>query len=268
MSKKRLDKSLVERDVSRSRSQAKELIKKGEVLVNGIPVKKPASLVDADDELSLLNPEKADWVGRGGRKIWPFLESGWLSVEGAVCVDVGSSTGGFTQALIRAGARSVHAVDVGEGQLAFELRQDDRVTVMEDYNFRYADSADFSGSPSFFTMDVSFISTTLLVEPLNEVTRNNSSGFVLIKPQFEADRDENEEGVVKDESVVIRVLQDVLDDWRHGGWYCDALAPSPIEGPSGNLEYVARLHRNETTVLTDTEIESVVRDNDSRVYSR
>lgn len=258
MSKKRLDKSLVEREISRSRSQAKELIEKGEVLVNGIPVRKPASLVDADDQLSLVNPEHADWVSRGGRKISSVLEDGWLDIDGAVCLDVGSSTGGFTQAMIRQGARLVYAVDVGEGQLAYELRQDDRVLTMEDYNFRYADPADFDDEPSVFTMDVSFISTTLLVEPLNVVLETGSTGLVLVKPQFEAGRDENEQGVVRDKAVIVRVLREVLAEWREHGWYCDALAPSPVEGPSGNQEYLARVNQRERDYLSDREIETVV----------
>lgn len=258
MSKKRLDKSLVEREISRSRSQAKELIEKGEVLVNGIPVRKPASLVDSDDQLSLVNPEHADWVGRGGRKIWTFLEDDWMDVEGRVCLDVGSSTGGFTQALIRQGARKVYAVDVGEGQLAYELRQDDRVVVMENVNFRYADASEFDPAPDRFTMDVSFISTRKLLESLNAVCQSNASGMVLIKPQFEADRGENRGGVVSDPDVIVRVLRDVLDAWRESGWYCDALAPSPLEGPSGNQEYVARVRRRELEFLSDNEVQSVV----------
>lgn len=259
MNRKRLDKSLVERDISRSRSQAKELIEKGEVLVNGIPVRKPASLVGEDDQLSLVNPERADWVGRGGRKIWSFLDDDWLSVENRVCLDVGSSTGGFTQALIRKGAKLVYAVDVGEGQLAYELRQDERVRVLENYNFRYADPADFDPVPSVFTMDVSFISTILLLESLDEVTSPDTSGLVLLKPQFEAPREENDQGVVRDQDVVEYVLNDVLGSWSDHGWYCDALGPSSLEGPAGNQEYVTRVHKGNLETVSRDEIRAVVR---------
>ncbi len=259
MSRVRLDKALVEREISRSRSQAKELIESGEVLVNGMPVSNPASLVDADDTISLVTPERADWVGRGGRKIAPLLEDDWLDVADCVCLDVGSSTGGFTQALLLSEASHVHAVDAGEGQLAYELRQDERVSIHEKYNFRYADSVDFSPDASRFVMDVSFISTLKLIKALNDVLSPDAFGLVLVKPQFEAGPDENNEGIVRDLETITRVLDDVIEGWSQMNWGSDAIRPSPLEGNSGNQEYFVRFSRGSQRRLSTSVIKDAVR---------
>jgi 23S rRNA (cytidine1920-2'-O)/16S rRNA (cytidine1409-2'-O)-methyltransferase len=256
--KARLDKSLVDRDIARSRSQAKELIENGDVLVNGFPVSKPASLVDPNDTLSLLNPEKADWVGRGGRKLYPYLEDGLLSVEGLVCLDVGSSTGGFTQALLKSGAEMVHAVDAGEGQLAYELRCDDRVVVHEQYNFRYADPGDFTPDPDCFVMDVSFISTRKLIPSINEILPEKATGLILVKPQFEAGADENQDGIVKSPEITVRVMKEVVRQWSDAGWHTTDLVPAALQGTGGNQEFFLKLERNTGHDLDDTTIENTV----------
>lgn len=258
MSRKRLDKALVERDVTRSRSQAKELIEDGQVMVNDFPVKKPASEIGPNDTISLVNPDRADWVGRGGRKIQPLLEEGWLEVQDRIFVDVGSSTGGFTQALLRNGARKVYAVDAGEGQLAFELRQDDRVSVHENYNFRYADPNDFQPSPDGFVMDVSFIATRKLVPALNEVLEEDSDGLFLLKPQFEAGSGENVDGVVRDPEVVRRVLDEVMTDWADLGWGAQFLEPAPLQGSSGNQEYFVKVVRGAARTVGSQDVEAAV----------
>jgi 23S rRNA (cytidine1920-2'-O)/16S rRNA (cytidine1409-2'-O)-methyltransferase len=255
--RQRLDKALVERGIARSRSQAKDLVEAGEVLVDGFPVKKPASEISDEDSISLVNPDRAEWVGRGGRKIEPILEAGWLSVQDRVFLDVGSSTGGFTQALLRAGVRHVHAVDAGEGQLAFELRQDDRVSVHEQYNFRYADPEDFEPEPAAFVMDVSFISTCKLIPALNEVLPADADGVFLLKPQFEAEADENVDGIVRDPSVLRRVLDDVMTRWNEEGWGATKLAPSPLKGTTGNQEYFVRVERGQPRDVSRDDIQSV-----------
>lgn len=259
MKRQRLDKALVERDIARSRSHAKELIGEGRVLVGGFPADKASTLVEHNDHIELEGDE-FPWVGRGGKKMWPFLEREWGNVDDRICLDVGASTGGFTQALLRAGASRVFAVDVGYGQLDYKLRQDDRVTVIDRYNFRHADPGDFSPSPEFFTMDVSFISTLKLLDALNEVTTENARGLCLLKPQFEAGPDENEQGIVTDLDVVIDVLSDVFDGWDKEGWGIEAVSPSPVTGQEGNQEYVVKFVRGSASKPDRRDIVSLVRE--------
>lgn len=257
MNRQRLDKYLVEQELARSRSHACELIDEGKVWVNGMPAEKPATLVERDASIEVRDPGYR-WVGRGGEKIWPLIEKGWIDPDGKICLDVGASTGGFTQALLRAGARRVYAVDVGYGQLNYELRRNERVHVMDRYNFRYAEAEDFDTAPELFTMDVSFISTLKLLDALNRVMRPESEGLVLIKPQFEAGPEENEEGVVRDPSVRKRVLREVTEEWENQGWGTRHLAPAPMEGRSGNQEFFAHVVRDVPSVDLTTRIDEVV----------
>lgn len=259
MKRQRLDRALVERDLARSRSRAKELIEASRVWVEGMPAEKPATLVEPDSSIEVRD-EGPTWVGRGARKIWPFLESGELSVEGHVCLDVGASTGGFTQALLRAGARRVHAVDVGYGQLAYSLRNDDRVEVHERYNFRHASADDFSPSPSRLTMDVSFISSRKLLPALNDVMRSDAAGLFLLKPQFEAGPDENEGGVVRDPAVVQRVVLEVARAWSEAGWGTIDVRPAPLTGEAGNQEFVLTMVRAEKRLPDEETVRAIVQE--------
>lgn len=243
MKRRRLDRVLVERDLARSRSHAKTLIEGDRVLVDGFPAEKPATLVEPDAPIEIRD-DGPSWVGRGGRKLWPFLESGGLSVEGRVCLDVGASTGGFTQALLRAGARRVYAVDVGYGQLAYRLREDERVVVRERCNFRHAGPEEFSPSPSRFTMDVSFISSRKLLPALNQIMTSDGEGVLLIKPQFEAGPEENEQGVVRDPDVLRRVVREVGAAWNREGWGTVTLRPAPLAGREGNQEFLLHVARD------------------------
>lgn len=248
MTRQRLDKALVERDIARSRSHAKELIEQDRVLVGGFPASKASTLVEHDDHLELKGDEYP-WVGRGGKKLWPFLESEWIDPTGQVAIDVGASTGGFTQGLLRAGADAVHAVDVGYGQLDYQLREDDRVIVHDRVNFRHANGDDFSSLPSVFTMDVSFISTLKLLDALNNVTTSETEGLCLIKPQFEAGPNENDDGIVHDTDVIKRVLREVVEGWADSGWSLAGIAPAPLTGQEGNQEFVVCFRRGSTRSL-------------------
>ncbi len=212
------------------------------MLVDGFPAEKPATRVKPDAPIELRG-DGPSWVGRGARKLWPYLEANGLEVQGHVCLDVGASTGGFTQALLRAGARRVYAVDVGYGQLAYQLREDDRVIVKERCNFRHVDAEDFSPLPSRFTMDVSFISSRKLRPALNRVMRPEAEGVLLLKPQFEAGPDENEEGIVRDPAVRRRVLGEVAEEWNRQGWGTVAIKPAPLTGQEGNQEYLVHVRR-------------------------
>ncbi len=214
------------------------MIEKGQVLVDGFPVKKVETRVKQSSSLKLVN-NRDDWVGRAARKIWPFLQRGWLTPENRVAVDVGASTGGFTQALLKKSARLVYAVDVGYGQLDYSIQQDDRVRQLDRYNFRYAVAEDFQPAAEIFTMDVSFISTTMLIAPLKKIIVPNSSGMVLIKPQFEATRREAGDGIIRSKNKRVEIVERVLQGWRREGFEVVECEPSPLVGSSGNQEFVA-----------------------------
>lgn len=252
MKRRRLDKALVERNLARSRSHARELIDNNRVLISGFPASKASTLVEHNDHIEIEGNEYG-WVGRGGKKIWPIFEKETWDVEGAVALDVGASTGGFTQALLRAGADRVYAVDVGYGQLDHSLRQDDRVIVRDRYNFRHAQIEDFEPVPSRFVMDVSFISTTKLLDGLNLVMDREAEGWVMVKPQFEAGPEENEEGIVTDPEIVKRVLDEVSKEWEEAGWGAQQIHPAGLTGQEGNREFFLKMVRGSERVL-DTDM--------------
>ena len=210
--------------------------------VDGFVIVKPASLVDPDQGIQVDTP-KETWVSRGAHKLLGGLESFSLDPADKVCVDVGASTGGFTQVLLRRGARRVYAVDVGYGQLAWELRQDPRVVVMERCNIRHLTADRLETTPSFFTVDCSFISLRLVLPALMPLLTPNPSGVALVKPQFEAGRDQvGKGGVVRDESVRARVVDDARLLARALGFSEIDVIPSPLPGPAGNREFLAYLH--------------------------
>jgi 23S rRNA (cytidine1920-2'-O)/16S rRNA (cytidine1409-2'-O)-methyltransferase len=236
MARVRLDQLLTERGLAESRVSAQALIMAGQVTVAGSPAAKPGQLVPADAVLSVREPPR--FASRGGFKLEHALDRFGVAVEGLVVVDVGASTGGFTDVLLQRGARRVYAVDVGHGQLHWRLREDARVVVMERTNARYLET--LPERPQLATVDVSFISLRLILPPVNRVLAPGSTMIVLVKPQFEAGRDDvGRGGVVRSEVVHRRVLQD-LAAWvpAHGLAVQDVVA-SPIRGPAGNAEFLA-----------------------------
>jgi len=228
---------LVAQELVKDLSEAERLIKEGRVLADGLPVKSERSLVKPGAELKIKSDDPA-WVGRGGEKIWPVLEEGWLKVEGKRALDVGASTGGFTEALLRAGAERVYAVDVGYGQLAYKLQRDERVIRLDRYNFRHAQSDDFQPPPQIFVMDVSFISSLKLIDPLEIVMTETPAGIVLVKPQFEANKEEVGDGVIESETLRQKILERVRAGWEEKGWRVVETAPAPLRGEEGNQEYL------------------------------
>lgn len=236
-------KELVRRGEVASENRARQLVEAGRVTVDGFPVDNPNSEVNGNAQLEIIEEKSNDWVGRGAKKIWPLLAEDKIVVKNKICLDVGASTGGFTQALLKAGAQKVYAVDVGYGQLDWSLRQDERVIVKDRYNFRYARSEDFQPSPALFAMDVSFISSLKLISALNEVMAGDSRGILLIKPQFEAPREDVKDGIIKEPSTWRRTLERVLEGWEESGWGCYDLQLSPVAGNEGNREFVALLAR-------------------------
>lgn len=240
--KLRLDVLLVERGLFPSREAARRAIMAGLVRHDGEIVDKPGTQVRPDDPFEVTEPPH-QYVGRGGLKLEKAIRVFGLDLHGAVVVDVGASTGGFTDCALQNGAESVYAVDVGYGQLAWKLRKDPRVIVMERTNFRHVEVEEFNPQPNVAVMDVSFISTRLILPKLTEVVVNPGVIVSLVKPQFEAGREHvGKGGIVRDPQVHVNVLLGLLQFCRNLGLTCDGMDYSPVMGGDGNIEYLALWH--------------------------
>ena len=238
MEKERLDVLLHQRRLAESRERARRLIMAGQVLVNGQVRSKPGTRVPTTVKITVKR--KLIYASRGGLKLEAALSTFEVDVHGLVAVDVGASTGGFTDCLLQHGARRVYAIDVGYGQLAWRLRQDQRVVVMERVNARYL--RELPEPVDLATVDVSFISLKLILPVVMRLLKPNGEIDALIKPQFEAGRRQvGKGGVVKDPAVHRAVLQDVLGRAQSSGLRVGGLIVSPLRGPAGNAEFLAHL---------------------------
>ncbi len=236
MTKERIDVLIAERGLTESRSKAQRMIRAGEVRVEGQIVDKPGTRVPADAEITL--EAKPPFVSRGGKKLEAALTRFPIDVSDAVIADVGASTGGFTDCMLQRGACKVYAIDAGYGQLHWKLRNDPRVVVMERTNARYLDS--LPEAIDLMTADVSFISLNLILPQAIGWLRPRGEVVALIKPQFEAGpQDVEKGGVVRDPTVHRRVLTEVLGDAAELGLELRGLMPSPLQGPAGNVEFLA-----------------------------
>ncbi|MCX7843967.1 MAG: TlyA family RNA methyltransferase [Candidatus Bipolaricaulota bacterium] len=234
--KARLDLLLVERGLAPSRAKAQALILAGRVRVNGAPAGKPGALVDRTAHLEVLAPPK--YVSRGGEKLEAALQAFRLDPRGKVCLDIGASTGGFTDCLLQHGAARVYAVDVGRGQLHWKLRQDPRVVVKEGLNARFLRFEDVGEPVDLATLDVSFISLRLILPRLRGLVRAEGDVVPLVKPQFEAGRAQVRRGVVRDPQVHRKVLEELARFVREElGWSVVNALASPLLGPEGNREF-------------------------------
>jgi 23S rRNA (cytidine1920-2'-O)/16S rRNA (cytidine1409-2'-O)-methyltransferase len=223
-----------------SREQARRLIMAGEVLVNGERLDKPGTQVDPDARVEVK--QRPPYVSRGGLKLEAALHAFAIPVEGMVAADVGASTGGFTDCLLQHGAARVYAIDVGYGQIAWSLRQDPRVVLMERTNVRYLEA--LPERVDLATIDVSFISLKLVIPAVLRWTRPDGSIVALIKPQFEAGRDEvGRKGVVRDRAVHRAVLLGFTAWAQEHGLGVLGLIPSPLQGPAGNIEFLVHLQQ-------------------------
>ncbi len=242
--KMRLDLLVVERGLCGSREKAKRAIMAGQVLVAGQVAAKPSVEVADDTAVELKAAEK--FVSRGGHKIEAALDHFHLDVTGAVCVDIGASTGGFTDCLLQRGAARVHAVDVGKGQLAYKLHRDRRVVVHDGVNARHLQPGGIGEPADVVTMDASFISLTKLLTAANCLLKPRGAIVALIKPQFEAGpKDVGKGGVVRDEAVHARVVESVRTfAERELGLRCDGVIESPLLGPAGNKEFLICLRKS------------------------
>lgn len=240
MQKKRLDILLVENELAPSREKAKAMILAGEVMVDGSIVTKAGENVSSDATITVKQPE-IQYVSRGGLKLEKAINEFDISLSGKICADIGASTGGFTDVMLKNGAQKVYAVDVGYGQLAWSLRSDERVVVMERTNARYLTEDDFTAQ--FASVDVSFISLRLIFPALVRI--GVTELVTLIKPQFEAGREKvGKKGVVRDSAVHEEVIETVFAAAEEYGFIPQALSYSPIKGPNGNIEYIAKYLRN------------------------
>jgi len=241
MTKQRLDTGLVARGLAESREKAQALILSGAVYVGGQKAAKASRQVSPEDQLTLRAAEHP-YVSRGALKLEKALESFALDVQDTVAVDVGASTGGFTDVLLRAGARKVYTVDVGYGQLDWKLRTDPRVDVMERTNARYLTPEHFPEPPALAVMDVSFISILKILPALCRILGEGGRCVSLIKPQFEAGRERvGKKGVVRDPATHREVLARIAKGIEVLGWHCRALDFSPVRGPEGNIEFLIDL---------------------------
>ena len=241
MKKERLDVLMVQRNLAESREKAKALIMSGIVYVNGQKEDKAGTSFEETVQIEVRG-STLKYVSRGGLKLEKAMSRFGVQLAGKVCMDVGASTGGFTDCMLQNGAVKVYAVDVGHGQLAWKLRNDDRVICMEKTNIRYVTPEDIGDRIEFASIDVSFISLTKVLGPVKQLLTDNGQVVCLIKPQFEAGREKvGKKGVVREKSVHLEVIEMVSDYARSIGFGILGLEFSPIKGPEGNIEYLLYL---------------------------
>ncbi len=243
--KERLDVILVNQGHAPSREKAKAIIMSGNVYVNGQKEDKAGSSFDISKIQLEVRGSSLKYVSRGGLKLEKAMNSWEIGLQDKVCMDIGASTGGFTDCMLQNGAVKVYAVDVGHGQLAWKLRNDERVVCMEKTNFRYLTRADIQDDLDFASVDVSFISLTKILIPARNLLKDRGEMVCLIKPQFEAGRDKvGKKGVVRERSVHAEVIHKVIDFAYSIGFDVMHLEYSPIKGPEGNIEYLVHIRKN------------------------
>ena len=260
--KKRVDVALVERGLAQSREKAQALVMSGVVYIGENKVDKASAQVMPEDEL-IVRQTGTGYVSRGALKLEKGLAVFGVEAKGRVAMDLGASTGGFTDVLLQNGAAHVYAIDVGYGQLDWKLRNDPRVTVMERTNARYLTADDLPLRPTLGVMDVSFISITKILPAAAAIMGENGEFISLIKPQFEAGRDRvGKKGVVRDAQVHLDVVKEILHFIDADmGWTAQNLSFSPIKGPEGNIEFLVHILSKEraTHSVTEQEAAEVVR---------
>ncbi|MGN0601750.1 MAG: TlyA family RNA methyltransferase [Oscillospiraceae bacterium] len=255
---KRIDLYLVEKGFAKSRERAKEMVKSGNVSVDGRIVSKPSALVEEDCEI-VVTGQVMDYVGRGALKLKHAFECFDIDVKDKYCADIGASTGGFTQIMLEKGAKKVYAVDVGHGQLAKELAEDDRVVNCEGTNVKNL-AKDFFDEPiEFVAGDLSFISLKLVIPVVKECVSDGGQMVLLIKPQFEAGKSAlNKKGIVKDKKVHVRVLEELTSFFEECGLRLMGLTNSAIKGGDGNIEYLAWLEKSDILKSKKIDIKKLV----------
>lgn len=265
MSKKRLDIIVYELGLAESREKAKALIMSGMIYADNQKSDKPGTLYSEDTKIELRG-NKLPYVSRGGLKLEKAIHTFSLNLSGKITMDIGASTGGFTDCMLQNGAVKVYSVDVGYGQLAWKLRNDERVINLERTNARYLTHEQIPDNINFFSVDVAFISLCLVLEPIYQLLSENGEGVCLIKPQFEAGREKvGKNGVVRDPNVHIEVIEKIYRFCIEHNFTVLGLDYSPIKGPEGNIEYLIHIRRSNGNTAIDSisipkeEIEQLVK---------
>lgn len=263
MAKIRLDAYLVAHGMTQSRERAKALIMAGQVYIKNQKCDKAGTMIDETEKDIEIRGEQLKYVSRGGLKLEKAMEVFPLSLSGKTAMDIGASTGGFTDCMLQNGAKKVYAVDVGYGQFAWKLRQDERVVNMERTNIRYVTPEDIGEPIDFASIDVSFISLKLVLPVAYDLLSENGEIVALIKPQFEAGRGQvGKKGVVRDKKVHFEVIRTVLDFAAETGFITKDISFSPVKGPEGNIEYLAYLIKDSekglSSDISDDEIIKIV----------
>lgn len=259
--KERLDVLLVQKGYAPSREKAKAIIMSGNVFINGQREDKAGTTFDAEKIQVEIKGTGQKYVSRGGLKLEKAVDEFGITLEGAICMDIGASTGGFTDCMLQNEAKKVYAVDVGHGQLDWKLRNDRRVVCMEKTNFRYMIPENIQDQLDFASVDVSFISLTKILLPARALLKEKGEMVCLIKPQFEAGRDKvGKKGVVREPGIHEEVIKKVVDYADYIGFDVLHLEFSPIKGPEGNIEYLMHISKNakkieDTIQITEQEAE-------------
>lgn len=257
--KERLDILLVNKGLAPSREKAKALIMSGIVYVNSQKEEKAGSLFD-DKSLIEVRGETLKFVSRGGLKLDKAVNVFGLGFDGFTCLDIGASTGGFTDCMLQNGAAKVYSVDVGHGQLDWKLRNDERVICMEKCNFRYVTNEDIKEPIDFAATDVSFISLTRILIPAYNLLKHDALMVCLIKPQFETTKEKvGKKGVVRDKNVHIEVIEKIYSFCLEAGFSVEGLDYSPIKGPEGNIEYLILIKKTGKDFIDETEAEGLMK---------
>ena len=257
MNKQRIDLLLVERGLTTSRERAQTEIMAGNVMANGQRVDKAGEKYDDDVNIEVKG-DAIPYVSRGGLKLEKALKSFPINLNGKVCIDVGSSTGGFTDCMLKNGAVKVFAIDVGYGQLAWTLRNDPRVVCMERTNIRYVEPENIGEKADFASIDVSFISLTKVLPALRNLLKEDAEIVCLVKPQFEAGREKvGKKGVVRDRKVHLEVLDRIVNWTTNEKFVTLGLNFSPIKGPEGNIEYLLYLS-NDANEKVESKVSDLV----------
>lgn len=248
--KKRIDVLLFERGLAPSREKARTLIMAGSVYVNNQKFDKPGDTVSDDAEIEVRG-STLKYVSRGGLKLEKAMQLFPIDLNGKICMDIGASTGGFTDCMLQNGAQRVYSVDVGYGQLAWQLRQDPRVVNLERTNARYLTREQVPEEIDFFSVDVSFISLRIILPAVRPLLRDGGQAVCLIKPQFEAGREKvGKKGVVRDRAVHEEVVETICRFALENGYSVLGLTFSPVKGPEGNIEYLVYLEKSDAPVHT------------------
>lgn len=249
--KERLDVLMVKKNLAPSREKAKALIMSGDVFVEGIREDKAGSLFNEEVNIEVKG-NTLRYVSRGGLKLEKAINEFGLTLNDYVCMDIGASTGGFTDCMLQNGAKKVFSVDVGYGQFAWKLRQDERVVCMEKTNIRYVTKEDIGEELDFASVDVSFISLSKVLPAAVELLKDGGTMVCLIKPQFEAGKEKvGKKGVVRERSTHLEVINDVINNAVSLGFSILNLSYSPIKGPEGNIEYLVYIRKDGLGIIDE-----------------